>query len=74
MNFLKNVFATIVGLFLFVLLSFFFLIGLGALVSSGNDEVKVKDNSVIKLDLAIFNLDLTASVNRRKKYLVRFKN
>lgn len=57
MNFLKNVFATIVGLFLFVLLSFFFLIGLGALVSSGNDEVKVKDNSVIQLDLAKINFD-----------------
>ena len=57
MNFIKNVFATIVGLFLFVLLSFFFLIGLGAIVSSGDDEVKVKDNSVIQLDLAKINFD-----------------
>ena len=57
MIFFKNVFATIVGIFLFVLLSFFFLIGLGALVSNGDDEVKVKDNSVIQLDLAKINFD-----------------
>lgn len=57
MSFFKNVFATIVGLFLFILLSFFFLIGLGALVGGGDDEVKVKDNSVIQLDLAKINFD-----------------
>lgn len=57
MSFFKNVFATIVGLFLFILLSFFFLIGLGALIGSGDDEVKIKDNSVILLDLAKINLD-----------------
>jgi protease-4 len=57
MSFFKNVFATIVGLFLFILLSFFFLIGLGALISSGDDEVKIKDNSVILLDLAKINFD-----------------
>jgi protease-4 len=57
MSFFKNVLATIVGLFLFVLLSFFFLIGLGALIGSGEDEVKVKDNSVIQLDLSKINFD-----------------
>ncbi|WP_353147098.1 signal peptide peptidase SppA [Flavobacterium sp.] len=57
MSFFKNVFATIVGLFLFILLSFFFLIGLGALIGSGDDEVKIKDNSVILLDLAKINFD-----------------
>lgn len=57
MSFFKNVFATIVGLFLFILLSFFFLIGLGALIGSGDDAVKIKDNSVIQLDLAKINFD-----------------
>jgi protease-4 len=57
MSFFKNVFATIVGLFLFILLCFFFLIGLGALIGSGDDEVKIKDNSVIQLDLAKINFD-----------------
>lgn len=40
-----------------MLLSFFLLIGLGALLGSGEDEVKVKDNSVIQLDLAKINFD-----------------
>lgn len=57
MNFFKSVFATVVGIFLFMLLSFFLLIGLGALLGSGEDEVKVKDNSVIQLDLAKINFD-----------------
>lgn len=57
MNFFKSVFATVVGIFLFMLLSFFLLIGLGALLGSGDNEVKVKDNSVIQLDLAKINFD-----------------
>ena len=57
MNFFKNVFATVVGIFLFMLLSFFLLIGLGALLGSGEDKVKLKDNSVIQLDLAKINFD-----------------
>ena len=57
MNFFKSVFATVVGIFLFMLLSFFLLIGLGALLGSGDDKVKVKNNSVIELDLAKINFD-----------------
>ena len=57
MNFFKNVFATVVGIFLFMLLSFFLLIGLGVLLGSGEDKVKLKDNSVIQLDLAKINFD-----------------
>lgn len=57
MNFFKSVFATVVGIFLFMLLSFFLLIGLGALLGSGEDKVEVKDNSVIELDLAKINFD-----------------
>lgn len=40
-----------------MLLSFFLLIGLGALLGSGEDKVEVKDNSVIELDLAKINFD-----------------
>lgn len=57
MNFFKNVFATVVGIFLFMLLSFFLLIGFGALLGSGEGKVKLKDNSVIQLDLAKINFD-----------------
>lgn len=57
MNFFKSVFATVVGIFLFMLLGFFLLIGFGALLGSGDDQVKVKDNSVIQLDLGKINFD-----------------
>jgi len=50
MNFLKNVLATIVGLFLFCMLFFFGIIILGALFS-GEDKTIVKDNSVLELNL-----------------------
>ena len=52
MNFLKNVFATVVGIFLFCALSFFILIGIGAAFGNGEEEIKVEDNSVIELDLS----------------------
>ena len=52
MNFFKSVFATVVGIFLFMLLSFFLLIGLGAVLGSGEDKVKLKDNSVKVLSCA----------------------
>lgn len=49
-QFLKFVLATVVGLFLFMLLGFFFLIGLAA--SAGNEKVaSIEPNSVLKLDL-----------------------
>jgi protease IV len=50
MNFLKNVLATIVGLFLFCMLFFFGIIILGALFG-GDDKIVVKDNSVLELNL-----------------------
>jgi protease IV len=51
LQFLKYVFATIVGLFLFFIVSFFILAGIGAAIGSSNDAVALKDNSVLKLDL-----------------------
>jgi len=52
MNFLKNVLATIVGLFVFSLLGFFMMLIVGMAFSAGSsDNVAVKDNSVIDLDL-----------------------
>lgn len=57
MNFFKSVFATVVGIFLFIVLSFFLLIGISALVGGDGDKVKVKDNSVVQLDLAKINFD-----------------
>ena len=52
MNFFKNVLATMVGIILFSMLSFFLLFIVGIAVSASSEStVSVKNNSVIKLDL-----------------------
>ena len=50
LQFLKFVLATLVGLFLFFIVSFFILVGIGSALSS-DDKVIVESNSVLKLDL-----------------------
>lgn len=53
MQFLKNVLATLVGLFLFCFLFFFIIIIIGASAGSSNkDVVQLKENSVIELDIS----------------------
>lgn len=52
MKFLGNVLAVIVGLFVFSILSVLLMFGLiGIVASSGNDEVKVSENTILHLDL-----------------------
>ncbi|WP_337041416.1 signal peptide peptidase SppA [Emticicia sp. 17c] len=51
LQFLKYVFATIVGLFLFCVLCFFILIGIGSMMSSSDEKTFVSKNSVLKIDL-----------------------
>ena len=51
LQFLKYVSATIVGIFLFSILSFFILIGIGTAMSSSDTKTRVSSNSVLKLDL-----------------------
>lgn len=51
LQFLKYVLATIIGLFLFVVISLFVLGGIASAVSSSTDETSVKSNSVLKLEL-----------------------
>jgi protease-4 len=50
-QFVKFTLATIIGLFLFSLLSFVFVVGIGSAMSSSETEFDVKENSVLKLDL-----------------------
>lgn len=52
MKFLSNVLATIVGLFVFSVLSFFFFLLIAAVAGGGKETAEVKDDSVIELDLA----------------------
>lgn len=63
MNFLKNVLATIVGLFIFCFLFFFLMISIGSVmaVSSTSKSVGVKNNSIIKLDLSEVSEDYGGS-------------
>ncbi|WP_298496504.1 signal peptide peptidase SppA [uncultured Algibacter sp.] len=52
MNFIKRVFSTVIGIFVFLAICFIGLILLGALFGSGSDEgVNVKANSVLELTL-----------------------
>ncbi len=51
LQFFKYVLATIVGFFLFFLLGFFLLLGIGAAFSSGDKTTEVKTNSVLQIDL-----------------------
>ncbi|WP_130735257.1 signal peptide peptidase SppA [Flavobacterium sp. J27] len=63
MKFLGNVVATVIGIFVFCMVFFFGLIFLGAIMGGDKDTVKVKDNSVIKLDLSEVNLDYGGKIN-----------
>jgi len=51
-QFFKFTLASILGVFLAIVLSFFLMIGMmGAIVASGDDEVVVKDHSILRLNL-----------------------
>jgi protease-4 len=51
MKFLGNVLATIVGIFVFTMLFFFGVILIGALFGGEEEGIKIKENSVIELNL-----------------------
>lgn len=51
MRFLGNVLAVIVGLLIFSVMSFFILAGILAVVSSSEDEIDIKENTVLVLNL-----------------------
>lgn len=51
MNFLKNIFSTVLGLFVFLFIVFFGFIIFAALFGNNDKTVTVKDNSVIELNL-----------------------
>lgn len=63
MKFLRNVLATIVGLFIFFGLLFFFVMIAGVIVGSSGDKVLVKDKSVILLDLSKVKYDYAGRFN-----------
>ena len=50
-QFVKYSLATVVGLFLFAIVSLLLLAGVGAAIGSSDEVFDLKDNSVLKLDL-----------------------
>ncbi|MDO4727766.1 MAG: signal peptide peptidase SppA [Bacteroidota bacterium] len=65
MRFLKNVLATIVGLFLFFAILFFGFLILGMIIGAGGDSsqrISVKDNSVIYFDIDDIAVDHTPEI------------
>lgn len=51
MRFLSNVLATIIGLFIFFIISFFILVGIIGIAASSDDKVTIKENTVLHLNL-----------------------
>jgi protease-4 len=50
LQFLKYVLATIIGLFVFMMLSFFLMVAIGSAFSSSDQTTTIKENSVLKLN------------------------
>jgi protease-4 len=63
MKFLGNVLATIVGLFIFIMISFFGIILLGAIFGGDEETVQVNSNSIIELDLSKIEHDYAGKIN-----------
>lgn len=63
MKFLGNVLATVIGIFVFFMLFFFGIMFIGLIFGGDGDTVKVKENSVIELDLSKVNLDYAGKIN-----------
>ena len=57
MKFLGNVLATVVGIFIFSMLSFFGIVFLGVIFGGDEQSVEIKENSVIELDLSEVQFD-----------------
>ncbi|MDM1395868.1 signal peptide peptidase SppA [Myroides odoratimimus] len=66
MRFLRNVLATIVGLFIFFGILFFGLMIIGVAMGSSSDTVTVKDSSVINLDLSSVKYDYAGKYNMKE--------
>lgn len=66
MRFLRNVLATIVGLFIFFGILFFGLILISVAMGSSSEKITVKDSSVINLDLSGVKYDYAGKFNYKE--------
>lgn len=62
-RFLGNVLATVVGIFIFCMVSFFGLVLIAAIFGGGSDGVEIKKDSVIELDLSQVTNDYAGKFN-----------
>ncbi|MFT6748932.1 MAG: protease-4 [Flavobacterium sp.] len=74
MKFLGNVLATIVGLFIFLMISFFGLILIAAIFGGDDEKVVVKSNSVIELDLSEITNDYAGKVDYKDFSFIKAKH
>lgn len=63
MKFLGNVLATIVGIFIFFMFSFFMLMFIGAVFGGDSKSANVEENSVLKLDIESVSNDYAGKFN-----------
>ena len=63
MRFLGNVLATIIGLFMFFMISFFGILIIGAIFGGGSDTKNVEENSIIELNLEKISNDYGGKFN-----------
>ncbi len=63
MKFLGNVLATIVGLFIFIMLCFFGIVFIGAIFGGSEKSANVEDNSVLELNLDKISNDYGGKFN-----------
>jgi len=62
MKFLGNILATVLGLFVFIMIFFFGIMLIGALFGGDSETVSVKENSIINLDLSKIKYDYAGKV------------
>ncbi|CAM4013935.1 signal peptide peptidase SppA [Flavobacterium branchiophilum] len=63
MKFLGNVLSTVVGIFVFLMVSFFGIIILGLIFGGGDDAVSVEKDSVLELNLSEITEDYAGKTN-----------
>ena len=63
MRFLGNVLATVIGLFVFIMLCFFGIIIIGAIFGGGTKSTRVENNSVLELNLENITNDYGGKFN-----------
>lgn len=74
MRFLSNIFSTVIGIFIFIIILFLTFIFIGAIFGGSNEEVEVKPKTILELDLGEVSLDYTGKFSDPIMELISGKN